>query len=97
MLVRTGWGRHCPDASRYVSPKTGVPGPDGAACRWLADQQVFLVGADTPKFEYLAPHDPHLAGHLTLIVERGIYILENMNLESLAEARVYEFLFVYLP
>ena len=28
------------------------------------------------------------------IVERGVYIVENMNLETLSQDRVYEFLFV---
>lgn len=97
VLVRTGWGRYWPDASRYVSVETGAPGPDDEACRWLADQQIYLVGADTPGFEFISPKTPHLPGHLTFIVGRGIYILENLNLESLAAANVYEFVLICLP
>lgn len=97
VLVRTGWGRYWPDPSRYVSVETGAPGPDDDACRWLAEQRVFLVGADTPGFEFISPGTSGLPGHLTFIVERGIYILENLNLESLATARVYEFVLVCLP
>jgi kynurenine formamidase len=32
-----------------------------------------------------------------LLVESGVHIIEGMNLSSLAEARVFEFLFVVAP
>ena len=35
--------------------------------------------------------------HVHLLVERGIHIIECLNLEELAAARIYEFLFVALP
>jgi kynurenine formamidase len=99
ILIRTGWGRHWPDPARYPSAQTGAPGPNVAACRWLADQGAFLVGADTPTVEYFRPGaaGPQFAGHLLLIVERGIHLLENLNLEALAAAGVADFLFVCLP
>jgi kynurenine formamidase len=97
ILVRTGWGRHWSDPGRYISARTGVPGPTGQACRWLSERQVALVGADTPTFEHFDPVAPALPGHLSLIVEHGIYIAENLNLEELSAERVYEFEFVCLP
>ncbi|HEX2032568.1 MAG TPA: cyclase family protein [Chloroflexota bacterium] len=99
VLLRTGWGRHWPDPSRYLSSQTGVPGPDLEACRWLADQGVFLVGADTPTVEHFQPGAaaPPFQGHRHLIVERGIHLLENLNLEAPAAAGVRECLFVCLP
>jgi kynurenine formamidase len=35
--------------------------------------------------------------HTLLMIERGIYILESLDLEELARASVREFLFVALP
>ena len=99
VLVRTGWGRHWPDPDAYLSARTGAPGPDATACRWLADRGVALVGADTPTVECYRPGaaGPAFPGHLLLLVERGVHLLENANLEALAAAGVAEFLFVCLP
>ena len=35
--------------------------------------------------------------HVHLLVESGIHIIENLNLEELARAAAYEFLFIALP
>ena len=47
------------------------------------------------------PRDPDLnatlPGHLLLLVRAGIPIIENLNLEQLAAAKVHEFVFVCLP
>ena len=104
VLVRTGWGRHWPDPGAYLSARTGAPGPDEGACRWLADRGVALVGADTPTVECYRPgaadgpaDGPAFPGHVLLLVERGVHLLENAYLETLAAAGVAEFLFVCLP
>jgi kynurenine formamidase len=34
---------------------------------------------------------------MCLLSKKGVYILENLNLEALAQARVYEFAFVGIP
>jgi kynurenine formamidase len=41
--------------------------------------------------------DPGMPVHVHLLVETGIHIMECLNLEELAAARVYEFLFVAAP
>jgi kynurenine formamidase len=38
-----------------------------------------------------------LPGHVVLLVQHGIYIIENLNLVDLSAARSYEFVFVCLP
>lgn len=50
-------------------------------------------------YEWLAPGAGHslLPAHKVLLVDAGIYILENVNLEALAAAGVYEFLFICIP
>jgi kynurenine formamidase len=35
--------------------------------------------------------------HVHLLVEKGIHIIECLNLEELAHERVYEFLFIATP
>jgi len=47
----------------------------------------------------LAPGGGHslLPAHRVLLVERGIYIVEALALEELAQARVYEFTLVLVP
>ena len=38
-----------------------------------------------------------LPGHLLLLAQRGIYILENLRLGELAATRAYRFIFVCMP
>jgi kynurenine formamidase len=101
VLVRSGWGRlfDDPDPSVYQGKSTGVPGVSEAGAIWLADKHVHAVGADTIAFERLAPGAGHasLPAHRVLLVERGVYIIEALNLEGIAAAGVHEFLFVLSP
>jgi kynurenine formamidase len=93
-LVRTGNGRHWKDPERYMDG----PGVAVESSRWLAEQQVLAVGADNMAWDVRDVEDPELgamfAGHLVLIVHHGIYIIENLLLEELASAGVYEHTFV---
>jgi kynurenine formamidase len=41
--------------------------------------------------------DPAMPVHMHLLVESGIHIIEVLNLEELAEDRIYEFVFVAAP
>jgi kynurenine formamidase len=38
-----------------------------------------------------------LFGHVYLLAQKGIYILENLNLEGLARDRCYAFAFIAVP
>src|SRR6266545_4804051 len=84
------WG----DQERYLAG----PGMAGDASRWLADQGVVAVGADNMAWDVIGLRDPEfgctLPGHLLLLAQRGIYIIENMRLSELAAAQVYRFMFV---
>ncbi len=100
VLVRSGWGRRFDDgADAYVGKATGVPGVSEAGARWLAGRRVRAAGADTIAFERLAPGEGHalLPAHRVLLVESGIYIIEALALEELAEAGASEFTFVLAP
>lgn len=101
VLVRSGWGQHFDsgDGDTFRGLTTGVPGVSEAGARWLAEHDVHAVGADTIAFERLAPGAGHgmLPAHRVLLVERGIYIVETMDLEELARDAIHEFLFVLSP
>ena len=100
VLIRSGWGQRFDEGvAAYVGRDTGVPGVSEAGARWLAGKQVHAAGADTIAFERLAPGGGHalLPAHNVLLVESGIYLIEAMDLESLAGAGIAEFTFVLAP
>jgi kynurenine formamidase len=94
VLLRTGYARYFDDGPRYIS-KPAAPGPRIEGARWLTDRRVFAVGSDTVAFEKLP--SPEMAVHIHLLVETGVHIIENLNLEELARDAVYEFAFVGAP
>ena len=60
------------------------------------------VGSDTETFEVQPAPDPGEPAnpqpvHTLLLIEKGVYIMESLDLEALAAAGVREFLFVALP
>lgn len=96
ILIRTGWGANFQDSDNYL--KAAGIGHEGA--RWLATRKPFLCGADNVSFDVPENVDIELGSlpsHTILIVENGIYIVENLQLEELSEASCYEFAFVCLP
>jgi kynurenine formamidase len=97
VLVRTGFGTLWPKPEEYLH----AAGVSAAGSRWLVERRVKAVGADNMAFDVMGPADPELKvtlpGHILLLVRAGIPIIENLNLEDLASAKVYEFLFVCLP
>ena len=94
ILLRTGWGRHWHDAHRYTTGGKGVhvvaPGPEEPAARWLSSRRVFAAGSDTLAFERVPSSD--MPVHVHLLVESGIHIIENLNLEELSRDGITEFL-----
>jgi kynurenine formamidase len=97
VLVRTGYGALWSEPEAYLR----AAGVSGAGSRWLAEREVKAVGADNVAWDVIGPADPELGvtlpGHVLLLVRAGIPIIENLNLEELAAAKVYEFGFVCLP
>ncbi|MDH3533497.1 MAG: cyclase family protein [Gammaproteobacteria bacterium] len=95
VIINTGWGRHRgKNNDLYGSGSPGI-GTDAAA--WLAEQQPLLVGADNCCIEFRSAENRRLDVHALLLIERGIYLLENMQLEALAAAQAHEFLFIVQP
>ncbi len=94
VLVHTGQLRDWPSVRGGGEPGLGIEG-----ARWLSGRGPVAVGADNAAVEVLpsvVPGDPQPV-HVHLMVECGIYIMEWMYLDELADAGISEFLFVCLP
>lgn len=100
VLLRTGWGRRFSEgAEAYLGTSTGVPGISEAGANWLAGRGILAAGADTIAFEWLPAGAGHsiLPAHRVLLVEQGIYIIEALDLEELADSGIHEFTFILVP
>jgi kynurenine formamidase len=100
VVIRTGYAGLYPDVERMAAHKT--PGPDVSTARWLLERGVVATGTDTETYEVQPAPDPGPEGnpqpvHTALLIENGVYIMESLDMEELARARAYEFLFVALP
>ena len=95
ILFHTGWtqGMLESDPVAWVS---GEPGVNNEGVVYLASLNPMAVGADTWGLEPIpAPEgDKIFYGHVTLLKDNGIYILETMNTGPLLEEGVNEFMFV---
>jgi kynurenine formamidase len=99
-LVRSGYLSAWPDAEALARHRGA--GPDISAARLLVERGVVAVGSDTETFEVQPAPDPGEPAnpqpvHTLLLIEKGVYIMESLDLEALAAAQVREFLFVALP
>lgn len=94
VLIRTGQAQYYQQASEYLD---NYPGISLDAVKWLVeDQQIMLLGADNLSLEAFPPEraDNWVPVHTYLLAEKGMMFIEQMNLEPLAEDRVFEFAFI---
>ena len=97
VMFHTGWVRHwIKDNATYNG---AVPGVGVRAGRWLAEKGVVVVGSDTWPVEVVPNPNPKLAFpvHQIFITQNGMFIHENAATERLAEAKVYEFAYIFNP
>lgn len=97
LLIRTGHGQlWMQDNAAFAA---GEPGFGMEAGRWLCDRKIVLVGTDTWASEVVPPENPDrpFPVHQLLLVRHGLYNLENLDLEELAQAKCYEFAFLFAP
>ncbi|HEX5169900.1 MAG TPA: cyclase family protein [Cyclobacteriaceae bacterium] len=96
IIFRYGWSQLWKSPQDY---NTNSPGIGMEVAQWLVARQVTMTGADTGPTEVMPNPNPDLVipVHQELIMKNGIFNLENMDLESLAADRVYEFLFIFTP
>ena len=97
VLIHTGWGRLWgKENARYEKSRPGI---GVGAAQWLIKQDPMLLGSDNWPVE-IAPNPDktiNLPVHNIALTVNGVHLLENLVLEGLAKARVYEFAFVMQP
>jgi kynurenine formamidase len=93
VLFHTGWGSRWDDADSYLS---GEPGPGLALAEWLAERRVALTGCDTWSYGPVPAENParpfEVPQHLN--VEHGVFVVENLDLSTLAADGVHDFALV---
>ena len=94
LLVRTGYASIWHDEPRYLD----AAGVGKSGTLWAAEKQVVAVGADNMAWDVPDERDPEtgatLFAHVYLLPQKGIYIMENLNLEDLARDRCHIFAFI---
>lgn len=77
----------------------GCPGPGETVARWLVERKIACLGGDTWPAEAVPGENKNrpFACHVLLIPMNGIFIIENQNLEELAQDKVYEFAWSFNP
>lgn len=95
ILFHTGWteGMLESDPTAWVS---GEPGLNNEGARYIASLEPMAVGADTWGVEPIpAPEgDGVFYGHVILLQQHGVYLLETMNTGPILRDGVNEFMFV---
>jgi len=94
VIVRTGkiqdW--HNPPAFQAAEPGVGRD-----AAIWLYDAGMAVLATDTTGTEPLPFADPAQTTHRAMLVERGVHLLENLDLEAVGADGIRSGLFVALP
>ncbi len=88
VFLNTGWGDiFAQYPAQNALYNSGEPGIGEAAAKWLADQKVIAVGADTWAVEVIPGESPTKAFsvHQMLITDHGIHIIENVRTDLIAE------------
>lgn len=97
LLVRTGFGKFWAQEELYFQ----AAGVAKSGTIWAAEHGVVAVGADNMAWDIPGERDPEtgatLFAHLYLLPQKGIYILESLNLEELARDRHHTFAFIGIP
>jgi len=94
VLIRTGQASYYNDAGKYLDQYPGV-GLD--AIKWLVeDEKIMVLGADNLGLEAFPSKqaDNWVPVHSYLLAEKGVMFLEQLNLEEIASAELYEFAFI---
>jgi kynurenine formamidase len=94
VLLRTGWARYWGEPARYVNGGRH-PGIGRAGARWLSERGIRAAGSDTVAFERVPAAG--MPVHVHFLVEEGIFILENLDLEALSRSGARAFGFVAAP
>lgn len=97
LLVRTGFGACWNEESIYLT----AAGVHKSGTLWASKHGVAAVGADNMAWDLPSERDPEtgdtLFAHVHLLAQRGVPILENLDLERLAKDKIHRFGFIGIP
>ena len=101
VFIRTGWGQYFKSNTALYSGANS-PGPSLDGANFLIKNGARVVGDDTLTFEQrppivTSPTFQVFPVHMRVIADSGVFIIENLNLEELSEAKAYEFVVVVPP
>jgi kynurenine formamidase len=88
VFLNTGWGDiFAQYPAQNALYNSGEPGIGEAAAKWLIDQKVILVAADTWAVEVIPGESPTKAFsvHQMLLTDNGIHIIENARTDLIAD------------
>ena len=89
VFINTGWGDLFEQfPAQNAAYNKSEPGIGNAAAKWLAEQKVVVVGADTWAIEVIPSEQENVAFpvHKTLLTDNGIHIIENVRTQLIADA-----------
>jgi len=102
LLIRTGYVRRRGERGPVNPIQDGSPGPHAACLPWFHQRGIAMLGSDT--HNDLSPSGyPNLPlpVHVVGIVAMGLWLIDNCNLEELAQAcaarQRWEFLLTIAP
>ena len=98
VLFHTGWTENMMTQNPQTWG-TEEPGLSEEVAQYLVEKNVVAVGADTWGVDVVPPQhkDNIFAGHIILMVNNGIYMLETMQTGPLVRDKAFEFFFVLGP
>lgn len=81
---------------------SGEPGVSAELCEYLGQRKIAMLAVDQGAIETLdsaniPSPEPFGPCHMNMLVRRGIYLFENLDLEGLSQEKAYEFLFTWAP
>jgi kynurenine formamidase len=93
VLIHTGWQQH---HSHDIKRGLDEPGVGLAGARYLAGKGVVAVGADTEAFEVVPAKSKgdFMPVHQQLLDKSGVYIIQDVATQQLADDQAYSFMFV---
>jgi kynurenine formamidase len=96
LLVRTGWAAAW---QRGEADGTAWPGLAADCADWVAEHDIAVLGADNLAVDAFPSSDDHcqVPLHIALLRDRGVYLVELLDLDALAARRRTQVLLVLSP
>ncbi len=93
VMIRTGRMKHYNNTAAYM---INPPGLGFSGAKFLAENGAMIIGADNLSLEaFPSKFEPnYISVHTFLLAEKGIPIMELVDLQALSEDRIYEFAFI---